>query len=192
MLKALFVLGIFTSEFFATDAAREKSSRKRRFEADSESEVSEKRDGEYVDFKRFRTVPQHDEFKWDLPENLSKNTNDNFCKFIPEKDLQESILVEKSVPLHLLRKIDEFMRDLMFQSRTGSRVVAVVSNLVKLQQKLLDVMGPLFKVWTAVEKVSNSRFEQVEVSLTNLDQIVMLLDQACNNISCTIQGVLMP
>ena len=71
-------------------------------------------------------------------------------------------------------------------------MVAVVSNLVKLQQKLLDVMGPLFKVWTAVEKVSNSRFEQVEVSLTNLDQIVMLLDQACNNISCTIQGVLMP
>ena len=57
----------------------------------------------------------------------------------------------------------------MFESRTGSLVVAVVSNLVKLQQKLLDVMGPLFKVWTAVEKVSNSRFEQVEVSLTNLD-----------------------
>ena len=84
------------------------------------------------------------------------------------------------------------MRDLMFESRTGSLVVAVVSNLVKLQQKLLDVMGPLFKVWTAVEKVRNSRFEQVEVSLTNLDQIVMLLDQACNNISCTIQGVLMP
>ena len=84
------------------------------------------------------------------------------------------------------------MRDLMFESRTGSLVVAVVSNLVKLQQKLLDLMGPLFKDWTAVEKVSNSRFEQVEVSLTNLDQIVMLLDQACNNISCTIQGVLMP
>ena len=57
----------------------------------------------------------------------------------------------------------------MFESRTGSLVVAVVSNLVKLQQKLLDVMGPLFKDWTAVEKVSNSRFEQVEVSLTNLD-----------------------
>ena len=40
-------------------------------------------------------------------------------------------------------------------------------------------MESLSKVWTIVEKTSNSRFEQVEVSvpeiLTNLDQTVMLL-----------------
>ena len=50
-------------------------------------------------------------------------------------------------------------------------------------------MGPLSKVWTIVEKSSNSRFEQVEVSLpaisTSLDQTVMLLGQAFNNISQT-------
>ena len=50
-------------------------------------------------------------------------------------------------------------------------------------------MGPLSKVWTIVEKSSNSRFEQVEVSLpeilTILDQIVVLLGKACNNISNT-------
>ena len=54
------------------DAAREKPSRKRRLEADSESEVSEKEDDEYADFKRFRAVPKHDEVKWDLKENLAK------------------------------------------------------------------------------------------------------------------------
>ena len=58
-----------------------------------------------------------------------------------------------------------------------------------LKQKLLDVMEPLFKVWITVEKASNSPFEQVEVSLleilTNLDQTVMLLGQAFNNISYT-------
>ena len=41
------------SGFSATDAIREKSSRKRRLEADSESKFSEKEDDEYADFKRF-------------------------------------------------------------------------------------------------------------------------------------------
>ena len=78
------------------------------------------------------------------------------------------------------------MRDLIFEKRAGS---AADSNLVKLQQKLLDVMGPLSNVWTIVEKTSNSRFEQVEVSLpeilTILDQTVVLLGKTFNNISYT-------
>ena len=57
--------------------------------------------------------------------------------------------------------------------------VAADSNLVKLQQKLLDVMGSLSKVWSIVEKANNSRFKKVEVSLSeilaNLNQTVMLL-----------------
>ena len=48
-------------------------------------------------------------------------------------------------------------------------------------------MDPLSKIWTIVEKASNSRFKKVEVSLPeiliNLDQTVMLLGQAFNNIS---------
>ena len=47
----------------ATNTAREKPSRKRKLEADSENEVSEKEDDEYVDFKRFFEVPEHDGFK---------------------------------------------------------------------------------------------------------------------------------
>lgn len=72
------------SGFSPTDAVREKLSRKQRLEADSEK-VSVKRDNEYADFKKFHAVPKHDEFKWDIPENLTKYTNDDFHKFIPEK-----------------------------------------------------------------------------------------------------------
>ena len=50
------------SLFSATEVARVKTSRKRRFEADGESEVSEKEDDKYADFKRFGAVPKHDEF----------------------------------------------------------------------------------------------------------------------------------
>ena len=94
----------------------------------------------------------------DLPENLAKYANDHFNKFIPEKYLQESILVENpvSLSLHPPRKMDEFMRDLIFEKIAGILEEAADSNLVKMQQKLLEVMEPLSKVWTTV----NSYFEQ--------------------------------
>ena len=113
----------------------------------SQRETLKKEDDEHADFKRFRAVPRHDEFKWNLPQNLANYANDYFNKF-PEKDLQESILVKNPVPLnpHPPRKMDEFMRDLIFEKRAGSLEVTADSNLVNLQQKLLDVMGPLSKV----------------------------------------------
>ena len=50
-------------------------------------------------------------------------------------------------------------------------------------------MLTLSKILTIVAKASNSRFEQVQVSLpktlTKLDQTVMLLGRAFSNISCT-------
>ena len=148
---------------------------------DSESEVSEKEHDEYADFKRFGAVPKHDEFKWNLPENLAKCTSDHFNKFIPKKDFQESALVENPAPLNLHppKKMDEFMRDKIFEKIAGSLEEVADSNLIKLQQKLLDVMRPLSKVWTIVENTSNFRFKQVEASLTeimkDLDQTVILL-----------------
>ena len=94
----------------------------------------------------------------DLPENLANYANDHFNKFIPEKYLSESILVENpvSLSLHPPRKMDEFMRDLIFEKIAGILEEAADSNLVKMQQKLLEVMEPLSKVWTTV----NSYFEQ--------------------------------
>ena len=148
---------------------------------DSESEVSEKEHDEYADFKRFGAVPKHDEFKWNLPENLAKCTSDYFNKFIPKKDFQESALVENPAPLNLHppKKMDEFMRDKIFEKIAGSLEEVADSNLIKLQQKLLDVMTPLSKVWTIVENTSNSRFKQVKASLTeimkDLDQTAILL-----------------
>ena len=57
------------------------------------------------------------------------------------------------------------MRDLIFEKRAGILKVAADSNLVKLQQKLLDVIGNISKVWVIVEKTSNSGFKEVEVTV---------------------------
>ena len=122
----------------------------RRLEANSESEFSEKEDDKYADFKRFRAVPKHDEFKWDPPENLTKYTNDHFNKFIPEKDLQESILVENPVQFLLIFIQLEIWMNLweiwyLRKELAGSLEEAANSNLVKLQQKLPDVIGCFFQ-----------------------------------------------
>ena len=84
---------------------------------------------------------------------MPKYKNDHFKKFIPENDSQESNLVENPVSpnFDLPKKMGKFVRDLIFEKRAGSLEVAAGSDLVKLQQKLLDVMGPLPKVWTTVE-----------------------------------------
>ena len=96
----------------------------------------------------FRAVPKHDELKCNLPENLPKCKNDSFNKFIPKKDLQESILVGNPAPLNHYppRNMNTVMKDLTFEKGAGNLEVAADSNLVKLQQKLLELMGPLFKV----------------------------------------------
>ena len=101
----------------------------------SEGEVSEKGDDEYADFKRFCAVPKNDGFMWVHPENIGTYTNDHFNKFLPEKDLQESILDENQVSLNLHppRKMHEFIRDLIFEKRAASLEVAANSNLLKLQ-----------------------------------------------------------
>ena len=94
----------------------------------------------------------------DLPVSLANYTNDHFNKSFLEKSLEEDILVENPVPLNLHppRKMDEFMRDLIFEKRADSLGVAADSNLVKLQQKLLNVTEPLSKVWTIIEKAKKS------------------------------------
>ena len=81
------------------DATREKPSRKQRLETDSELEVSEKRDDECTDVKRFRVVPKQDKLKWDLPESLDKYRNKHCNIFISEYHLQETFLVDNPVIL---------------------------------------------------------------------------------------------
>ena len=79
---------------------------------------------------------------------MAKYKKDHFNKIIPRENLKENISVKNPVQpnLHQPRMMDEFMRDLIFDKRAGSLEVTANSNLVKLQQKLLDGMGPLSKV----------------------------------------------
>ena len=70
------------------------------------------------------------------------------------------------------------MKELLLEKRNHFEIMSD-TNLVKLQQKLLDVIGPLSKIWTTAESAKTSQDEQVVVSLGDmlryLDQTVVLL-----------------
>ena len=80
--------------------------------------------------------------------------------------------------VHPPKKMDDFMKELLLEKRNHFEIMSD-TNLVKLQQKLLDVIGPLSKIWTTAESAKTSQDEQVVVSLGDmlryLDQTVVLL-----------------
>ena len=141
------------------DAARKIPSRKRKHPEEDDSE-SENSDQEYEDFKRFRVMSKDEKFQWNLPDNLAKYANEQFSLYTPEKVLQESIMNKNPIPrnVHPPKKMDDFMRELLLEKRNHFEITSD-TNLVKLQQRLLDVMGPLSKIWATVESAKNSQDE---------------------------------
>ena len=56
------------------------------------------------------------------------------------------------------QKMDEFLRELFLEKRNHFEITSD-TNLVKQHQRLLDVMGPLSKIWATVESAKNSQDE---------------------------------
>ena len=125
-------------------------------------------------------MSKDEKFQWNLPDNLAKYANDQFSLYTPEKVLQVSIMNKNPIPrnVHPPKKMDDFMKELLLEKRNHFEIMSD-TNLVKLQQKLLDVIGPLSKIWTTAESAKTSQDEQVVVSLGDmlryLDQTVVLL-----------------
>ena len=159
--------------------ARKITSMRKRHPEEDDSE-SENSDQEYEGFKRFRVMSKDEKFRWNLPDNFPKYANEQFTLYTPEKVLQESNMNKNPIPRNVYppKKMDDFIRELLLEKRNHFEITSD-ANLVKLQQRLLDVMGPLSKIWATVESAKNSQDEQVEVSLGDelryLDHTVVLI-----------------
>ena len=130
-----------------------------------------------VPMKQFKVMSTEDQFKWLLPEKIAEYVNDHFQTFLPEKGVHDSILMENPLPSNLdqPQTVDDFIVPLMSKNET-----AVDLSLEKVQQKIVNVMGPLARVWKALEDVKND--PNLTLSLkevaTNMDKTVLLLGQA--------------
>ena len=110
----------------------------------SSSSESEEQDQET---KRFHIVSNEDQFKWDLPSELTSYANTQFEKCIPEKNIHDPICEVHPVTnnLNQVRKMDKFLRDLL-KEKNKNNSLAVDEILGKIQKRTLSVMGPLSKV----------------------------------------------
>ena len=68
----------------------------------------------------------------------------------------------------------------------GIQVLSQEATMEKFQQKILDIIGPLSRLWKGLEDIKNAPDDTVPVPLEDhiklIEQTVLLLDQASNSI----------
>jgi len=133
---------------------------------------------------------------------MAEYVKENFDNFIPEKSVKEAVFVPNPRPDNLVpgEKLDEFLSDLTKERRKNTEL-AFEAILEKVQNKNLDIMGPLARLWLAVEKVNNHKGDEpppqllvyeaqqlIEqtVLLVGQSQILILYERRKNVMSCVM------
>lgn len=169
-------------------------------ESSSDSDTGSKACEPLTKRKRFEASAEEAQFQWKLPKGMASYANKHLQKFVPEKDLRDSILTFSPVPSNIdgPKKLDEFFKELLDEKKKKTELFWD-SSLEKIQQKTVNVFGPLSKVWMAIESANEAEGEKVEIPLedisTSLEQSILLLGQAFNAVTyqrrCNVLSVLM-
>ena len=112
----------------------------------------------------------------------------HFNRYVQERDLKESILTENPVPSNIteVKKLDEFMSHHL-QENNQTSVCTLETTLEKIQKKNIDIMGPLSKVWHALESATTAPDDEADLNIEDLlnlvQQTVLLVGQTNNTIS---------
>ena len=123
-----------------------------------EDRSSEKRPAEEENsqpHKRFKVVTEEENFKWSLPEGMADYVRDNFEKYIQEKGLKENIMIPNPKPDNIapVRRMDGYLTELLKEKRK-TQELASDATLEKIQNRTNDIMGPLSRLWYAVDRVA--------------------------------------
>ena len=134
--------------------------------------------------KRFKVVSQSDGYKWVLPNSMAEYVNENMRTYFPDVDLFDNILMEYPVPNNIkgAQKLDGFLNPLL---SIGEEKLDL--SLEKIQQKTINVLGPLTKVWDCLDRANNCSEEEVCINLPDitedLEKAILLLGQASHTIA---------
>ncbi|XP_077984866.1 uncharacterized protein LOC144439453 [Glandiceps talaboti] len=134
--------------------------------------------------------PEVNESAWKLNKNLQHYVDKHFSKYIKDKTLQENILEVHPLPETEsleVRKVDGYI-DTLFQAKGISSERGIDRSLCQVQQKILNTMAPLTKLWSdlhVAKTESASPSLDLDETLTLLDQSVLLVGQA--NVSLNYQ-----
>ena len=123
-------------------------------------------------------------------QDMASYANDNSEKYIPEKYVKEAILIKTPRPENLdpVKKLDDYLQELLKQKKRPQDI-AIDNTLEKVQDKVLDIMGPQSKLWVMVEQVNpgsasgSSSTVEMDTVLELLEKTVLLIGQYNNTIT---------
>ena len=138
--------------------------------------------------KRFKTCRSQSQYEWSLSEDMLSYILKQFYNFIPYAELEDSILKYNSIPSNVLptAPLDEFLRGVLEENY---KYVEMQEDklLQVMQQKLLNVLGPLSIIWQKIEDSTQCKTGRVEIDLCGFkeltEQSVMMLGQVFINIT---------
>ena len=122
---------------------------------------------------------------------MAQYTNVNFDTFVKEADLIKTILIKNPVPenINLVKALDDSVKDI-YKDKKKQKDLDFDNVLEKFHGRNRSVMGPLSKIWTAVDSARLSQEDSVEVDLKEIQFVkttALLLRQASNSISYYIR-----
>ena len=154
----------FTAAAQKADRHRKRKNKRKR-ETSPESQSSDSKissssedlveEGNSAKSHRFQIISKYESHKRELSGEITDYVNHQFECFIPEKDVEENLLVLQPVPeiVRGVKKLDDFVKSIMGQS---AQVLNEDPTMKKLQQKILGVIGPLSRLWKVLENIKNA------------------------------------
>ena len=138
--------------------------------------------------KIFQTCSSQSQYEWSLSKNMLPHFLKQFHSFFPDAELEDSIFKYNPIPSNVLppAPLDEFLRGVLEKNHKYSQMLED-KLLQKMQQKVLNVLGPLSKIWQKIENSTQCKTDRVEIDLFEFkeltEQSIMMLGQVFNNIT---------
>ena len=138
--------------------------------------------------RRFQITTEEEKFQYSIPGDMAECVNENFDRFLSEKDLKENILKENPVPRNInpVKLLDHSPAKVV----EGRQETLADKDLETVQLKIRDVLDPICRLWAIIEKAAtqeNSEEKEDQVSLEDIiiliEKSVMLLGQANNKVA---------
>ena len=138
--------------------------------------------------KKFEVISEEKENEWLMTEDMAQFVKKYFNTYVKETDLHSSIMKENPVPSNMTgpAKLDNYLRSLLEEQKKQSCIL-VDKSQIKLQQKIINVMGPLGKAWSLLQNALSGSSDRVEVHMGYLNELleqsILLIGQINNSVN---------
>ena len=138
-------------------------------------------------FKLYEPTTKNEQYNWELPSELAHYYNKHCRVFVEDTELKEQVKELLPVPSNIRKvpKLDNFMVS-TWENQGKHFMADRDGDMVRIQGRIRDVMGPLSQVWNAVEEFRSGETE-MGIDPDNMAELlqksVLLLAQASNSVT---------